>query len=297
MQSPTDPDRAAPRDPARASQDPDPPRDPDPARVPRDPEGRPPEPWPPEAVPAEFRRVRIAGLSVIDGEPASTARALIAAMAAGARLKVAYFNANLVIQMDRAGMPPEALDGFTILNDGIAASLAARRVSGRGFAHNLNGTDFTPRLLAMLPAGCRVFLYGARAEVVAAAAARVDAMGPLEVAGHLDGYSAQGAEAARIVAAARPDVVVVALGNPAQEAWIAAHAETVGAGAMIGVGALFDFLAGRVTRAPGWVQAARLEWAWRLAQEPRRLVRRYTLDMAAFFRVVRAREGGAKRSG
>lgn len=237
----------------------------------------------------DLRRVEIAGLSVIDAEPRGLARALAADIAAGGRHLIAYFNANLVIQLDRAGIPSSRLDDFLILNDGIAASLAARRLSGRGFAHNLNGTDFTPLLLQSLAPGSRVFLYGARPDVVAAAAAHVATLGDLVVAGHLDGYSTTREEAARIVAEASPDVVLVALGNPLQEAWIAEHGPALGAGAVVGVGALLDFMAGRVSRAPAWVQKARLEWSWRLMQEPRRLLRRYTLDMAEFFRVVRRR--------
>lgn len=236
-------------------------------------------------LPPDLRRVEIAGLSVAEAEPDGLARAVAAGIAAGERVRIAYFNANLAIQLERAGIAPDRLDTFLILNDGIAASLAARMVSGRGFAHNLNGTDFTPRLLRALAPGTRVFLYGARPDVAAEAAGAVAAMG-VEVAGHLDGYATTRDEAARIVAAARPDLVLVALGNPLQERWIADHAGEIDASA-IGVGALFDFLAGRVARAPVAVQRARLEWAWRLAQEPRRLVRRYTVDMAAFFREVR----------
>lgn len=77
--------------------------------------------------------------------------------------------------------------------------------------------------------------------------------------------------------AARPDVVWVGLGCPRQERWMAAHREQLDAAVLIGVGAAFDFHAGRVPQAPRWLMRMGLEWLFRLLQEPRRLWRRYLL--------------------
>ncbi len=74
---------------------------------------------------------------------------------------------------------------------------------------------------------------------------------------------------------ARADVVWVGLGSPKQERWMAEHRARLAAPVLIGVGAAFDFLSGRKPQAPRWVQRAGLEWAYRLASEPRRLWRRY----------------------
>jgi N-acetylglucosaminyldiphosphoundecaprenol N-acetyl-beta-D-mannosaminyltransferase len=78
---------------------------------------------------------------------------------------------------------------------------------------------------------------------------------------------------------ARPDIVWVGLSTPKQEFWMASHVCRLDAPVLIGVGAAFDFLAGTKSQAPAWMQRNGLEWAYRLAQEPRRLWRRY-------FRVV-----------
>ena len=92
------------------------------------------------------------------------------------------------------------------------------------------------------------------------------------------------------VRAARPDVFLVALGNPLQERWIDEHLEQLGVPVSIGVGALFDYLAGRVPRAPRWVLRARIEWLFRLVVEPRRLWRRYVMGNPRFmWRVLRSR--------
>jgi N-acetylglucosaminyldiphosphoundecaprenol N-acetyl-beta-D-mannosaminyltransferase len=77
------------------------------------------------------------------------------------------------------------------------------------------------------------------------------------------------------VLAARPDVLWVGLSTPKQERWMAAHVDSLGVPALVGVGAAFDFLSGRKPQAPRWVQRAGLEWLFRLATEPRRLWRRY----------------------
>jgi N-acetylglucosaminyldiphosphoundecaprenol N-acetyl-beta-D-mannosaminyltransferase len=71
------------------------------------------------------------------------------------------------------------------------------------------------------------------------------------------------------------DVVWVGIGVPKQEKWMASMRERLDAPVLIGVGAAFDFHAGLVPQAPNWIQEAGLEWAYRLAHEPRRLWRRY----------------------
>ncbi len=81
---------------------------------------------------------------------------------------------------------------------------------------------------------------------------------------------------------ARPDLVLVGMGSPKQEHIIHALRPDFPRAWMIGVGITFSFLAGTVSRAPAWIQRAGLEWCWRLAQEPRRLARRYLLEDIPF---------------
>jgi len=78
----------------------------------------------------------------------------------------------------------------------------------------------------------------------------------------------------------------VALGSPKQELFMANHYEQLGAQVSIGIGAAFDFISGRVKRAPVWMQHAGLEWLWRLLQEPRRLWRRYLVEDLVFFKLL-----------
>lgn len=85
---------------------------------------------------------------------------------------------------------------------------------------------------------------------------------------------------------AKPDICFVGLGSPKQEIWMSHYSKRSGVPVMIGVGGSFDFVSGRIVRAPGWVQRAGLEWLWRLSMEPRRLWRRYLVEDVAFFQLV-----------
>jgi N-acetylglucosaminyldiphosphoundecaprenol N-acetyl-beta-D-mannosaminyltransferase len=101
---------------------------------------------------------------------------------------------------------------------------------------------------------------------------------PLE---HMDN-----AEIARRVRAARPDLLIVCFGCPKQEKWMWQNLGGLGVPVAIGAGATVDFLANRVARAPGWMRRSGTEWLFRLAQEPRRLARRYADDLLHFFPAV-----------
>jgi N-acetylglucosaminyldiphosphoundecaprenol N-acetyl-beta-D-mannosaminyltransferase len=82
--------------------------------------------------------------------------------------------------------------------------------------------------------------------------------------------------------AARPDIIWVGLGAPKQDIWMERHRSLLDAAALIGVGAAFDFHAGLVRQAPRWIQRSGLEWAFRMAMEPRRLASRYLRNIPPF---------------
>jgi exopolysaccharide biosynthesis WecB/TagA/CpsF family protein len=80
------------------------------------------------------------------------------------------------------------------------------------------------------------------------------------------------------IAGAEVTILIVCLGKPRQEEWIAEHGYASGAKVCLAFGAVVDFLAGRISRAPQWMANHGLEWAWRLLREPRRLSRRYLIQ-------------------
>jgi exopolysaccharide biosynthesis WecB/TagA/CpsF family protein len=165
-----------------------------------------------------------------------------------------------------------------LLPDGIGVELAAK-MTGTQLSENLNGTDFVPALLAEAARrGQSVYLFGGKPGVADAAANNLIHKTPnLRIAGTRDGY--EGAVDTDAVIAdineSGADIVLVALGVPMQEIWVHKNAHLLDARVTLAVGALFDFLAGVVVRAPKLVRRAKMEWVWRLAQEPRRLAKRY----------------------
>lgn len=240
----------------------------------------------------------IAGFPVLLETAAMLRRRILCAVDRGERVVLLFANTNFVVQCAplRERMLREA--GLLIANDGVGLDVGAWLVHRRRFVENLNGTDFVPPLLAQLRR--RVYLVGARPGVAARAAERLRDDYRTKVVGASDGYEGV-SEADRLalrINGSGAEVVLVALGNPLQEQWILANRPRLDAKLLIGVGALFDFLVGEVPRAPGWVRRARLEWLYRLSLEPRRLTRRYTVDVARFLALcIAGRRDAAVSSG
>jgi exopolysaccharide biosynthesis WecB/TagA/CpsF family protein len=192
----------------------------------------------------------------------------------------------------------DALKRFLVLPDGIGVDIAARLLYGSAFPANLNGTDFIPALLTSTSEPLTVALLGARHPNADAAAAAFAAMAPQHRYAVIhDGYFSKEEEPAILaeIAALRPDVLLVAMGVPRQEFWIDYNINASHCTLPFAVGALLDFMSGAVPRAPVWVRRMRMEWLYRLANEPARLWRRYVVGNPLFLaRVVRQKFGGGK---
>ncbi len=107
--------------------------------------------------------------------------------------------------------------------------------------------------------------------------------------------AAEEAGLAQEIATLRPDFFWVGLSTPKQEHFMAAHAEKLEVGLMLGIGAAFDFLSGNIRQAPRWMQRCGLEWAFRLCTEPRRLAPRYLRNNPLFVLRVLAQKLGLRR--
>lgn len=155
------------------------------------------------------------------------------------------------------------------------------RVLGLPMRERVSGVDMMERLCARAAErGYSVYLLGARPGVAEEAARVLQRRYPgLRVAGTHHGYFTPDEEPAIVqqIAEARPDILFVALGAPAQEKWISRHREQLGVPVAMGVGGSFDVISGRLKRAPLWMQKAGLEWLWRALLEPRRLPRLWAL--------------------
>jgi N-acetylglucosaminyldiphosphoundecaprenol N-acetyl-beta-D-mannosaminyltransferase len=177
------------------------------------------------------------------------------------------------------------------LADGMPLVWVSRLI-GRALPERVAGSDLiVPLLRRAATRGWRVYLLGGAAGVAPAAAEMLARDLGVVVAGWddaqigPDGLDRTGDSVAR-AKAAQPDLILVALGPPKQELWIARSLSGVGPAVGVGVGASLDFLVGKYRRAPEWLGRIGLEWLYRLLQEPRRLWRRYLVEGPRFLGVV-----------
>jgi N-acetylglucosaminyldiphosphoundecaprenol N-acetyl-beta-D-mannosaminyltransferase len=179
----------------------------------------------------------------------------------------------------------------------------ASRLLGVPLAERVTGADIVPKLAALAAKkGYRVYMLGARPEVAQRAKGRLEQANPgIQIVGCVSPQlspllAMDSATLLDDIRKAKPDILLVAFGNPKQEKWIHLHRDHLrDVPICIGIGGTFDFLAGETSRAPGWMQRFGMEWLYRLAQEPKRLWRRYTNDFVHFTRFL-ARQWWATRA-
>ncbi len=244
------------------------------------------------------RSVVVAGQRVDLLERTQLARAVDAALA-GDRLPLLLASANLdhVYRFEQESDLFASTDAgqWLVLLDGMPLVWACRRLTGRPW-EKLAGSDVLPDLLGQAQArGASVgFLGGtdeSRAPLASAIAARWPALRvsgpwtpPREVVEDVDASTTL----ASAIGAAGTDILVVGLGKPRQEQWMARHAVTAGARVTAAFGASAEFIAGTQKRAPEVLSRVGGEWLYRLAHEPRRLARRYLAEgPVALARVAR----------
>lgn len=182
---------------------------------------------------------------------------------------------------------------FLLLPDGTPIVWASR-LFGDPLPQKLSGSDMVPRLCALAAGhGFSVHFFGGTDGAAEETAQRMQQEFPsLKVAGWycppfgFEKDPQESRKAVEAVRAAQPDICFVALGSPKQEFWMHRYHQESSAIVCLGIGGAFEFVSGRVRRAPAWVQATGLEWLWRLAHEPRRLWRRYLIDDLVFFKLL-----------
>ena len=180
------------------------------------------------------------------------------------------------------------LDAHLVVCDGMPLVWASKWL-GNPLPERVAGSDLVPLLLRVAEEkGYRVFFLGGDEEVARTAVAKVREKHPgLHISGHYSPPFApllemDHADICRRIRDPGTDLLFVSFGCPKQEKWIAMNFRKAGVPVSLGVGATIDFLAGQVKRAPRWMQVSGLEWLYRMLQEPRRLMRRYLVDMRIF---------------
>lgn len=186
---------------------------------------------------------------------------------------------------------PETL----IVADGIGVVKAAKML-GLPSLTRIPGVELVEKLLAALaPRRGKIFLYGAKPEVMAALLTKIKQAYPdLQIVGAYHGYGQNEAVLQAEIAATRPDLVLAALGAPRQETFLAQCRKSLSQGILIGVGGSFDVISGQKRRAPKIWRKLNLEWAYRLLHEPKRLGRFVRNNLGFLGQVWRTRLTGDK---
>lgn len=183
-----------------------------------------------------------------------------------------------------------------IVPDGAGVVWAAGYV-GNPVQERVAGYDLLQELMkAGQRRGWRVYMVGASSEVIEAAASRLKQLYPeLKLVGFRDGFfgEKEDSDVIRAIREAKPDILLVGRSAATQEPWIAQYKEQLGVPVMMGIGGSFDVLSGKLKRAPLLFQKLRLEWFYRLLQEPWRYKRMLVLPKFAM-KVIREKENVQK---
>lgn len=234
--------------------------------------------------------INIAGVSILSTTSERLLKILQLRQQQSKKSILLFANSNFIVNCRSLFQPSSPnIDKVLIANDGIALSIAAKLIHGKTFSENLNGTDFSPFFLLHHPEQLNIFLLGAKPEVVLKAKEYISLHFPRhQVVGVQDGYfdHQNCNEIVTKINTANANTLFVAMGNPIQERWILTNQNQLNTAYIFGVGALFDFWSGNKIRAPIVIQKLRLEWLFRLCQEPRRLLKRYTIDIIKFLYIA-----------
>ena len=202
-------------------------------------------------------------------------------------------NIDHVVQVEHNAVFRAAYDDVSLSVVDGQLLVWASHVLGTPLPEKISGSDLmVPLARRAATRQWRVYLLGGGPGVAELAAKELQKQFDIDIVGtdapfvKPDGHPVEGPAVIERIAKARPHLLFAAFGAPKQELFLHRAASTIRPAVGIGVGAGFDFVAGRVKRAPGWISKSGLEWLYRLAQEPRRLAKRYLVDDPEFLAVL-----------
>ncbi|WP_315439768.1 WecB/TagA/CpsF family glycosyltransferase [uncultured Selenomonas sp.] len=219
-------------------------------------------------------RVNILGVDVDAVTMAEAVNVVRRAMDTRAGVMVATANAEMLMRATHDEELRRILNASALVVPDGAGTVWAARHLGHAMPERVAGYDLAQELLRCAPAeGRRVYFFGSAPGVAEKAKAKAEQIYPgIEIVGVRNGFFSSADNAAIIaeIRAACPDLLLVALGVPKQEKWIAAHLAELDVPVAIGVGGTLDVMAGVMKRAPHWMQKAKLEWLFRGLMQPKR---------------------------
>jgi N-acetylglucosaminyldiphosphoundecaprenol N-acetyl-beta-D-mannosaminyltransferase len=239
-------------------------------------------------MPRAFAKYRVLGVDVTDlrfEDALEVLEELIARR--GDRARVVYFvNAHTLNVAARDPRFRQVLNTADyVFGDGTGVRWATRMIHKHRLLGNVNGTDLTPAMFqAFAGRGLRYYLLGATADVIERAAAHArEHFHGWTLAGHHHGYLAgvDSLEVVERINAARADVLLVGMGSPTQETWLAAHRDRLQVPLCMATGGLFTYWSGDLDRASPWMRRIGFEWLHLLIRQPYKS-KRYLFGNPAF---------------
>ncbi|ATW05554.1 UDP-phosphate galactose phosphotransferase [Sphingorhabdus sp. YGSMI21] len=226
------------------------------------------------------------GLVLANGSLPAVAGKIVRAASQGDRNAIYFVNAHCInIARQDPKYATDLRSADILLPDGSGLRLAGK-LAGSKPVDNLNGTDLFPHICEKAAqAGQSIYLLGGKPGIAAAAAKNMRNRYPgLCFAGTQQGYFDRGTDEQIIEQINRSgaSILMVGMGVPAQEKWIARYRDRITVPVIMGVGGLFDYYSHSIPRAPALLRQSGLEWCWRLAMEPRRLAGRYLVGNLRF---------------
>jgi N-acetylglucosaminyldiphosphoundecaprenol N-acetyl-beta-D-mannosaminyltransferase len=243
-------------------------------------------------MPVAVPTVSIDGIPIFDGTAEEATDACLRLLATGGRVATANLD-FLALARKNSALRRNLQASDLVIADGMPVVWLAK-LSGAQRVKRLAGVDLVGALFeAERRTPLRIAMYGSTELIASAAVPALEALGSGGKVVHVSNPPFRRLTAGEVeadltaLAAAEPEVVLVALGCPAQEQLIAGWAPRLPGAVWIGIGGTLDFYAGVRHRAPRLAQSFGVEWVVRMAQEPRRLGRRYLLrDVPALFAIA-----------
>lgn len=230
---------------------------------------------------------RLFGLPVSTRTLKQTTAHVLRQVENGTPCRIVALNTNKLYQMEQNPLLRESVENADLLlPDGMSIVWASRLLPGPPIPERVTGIDLFRNLLEKSEKrGFRPFFFGAREAVLDEMRSRLEQLYPdLDVAGARNGYFDR-EELPKIIDqinASNADLLFIGISSPLKEEIMEAFGDRLEVPVVQGVGGSFDVLAGDVRRAPDWVQAAGMEWAYRLMKEPGRLWKRYLYSNSYF---------------
>ena len=233
------------------------------------------------------QRIQIMGCHIDNLSMEETLQTIEGFIASGEPHQHVVVNVDKLVKAQKDENLRKIINECALINADGMPVVWASRLLGKPLKERVAGVDLFEALMERAAQkGWRVFLLGAKEEIVSRVhAIYTERLPNLVFAGYRNGYWKADEERAVVdqIAAARADLLFVAISSPKKEQFLSAYQAHMKIPFAMGVGGTFDVAAGKVRRAPLWMQKAGLEWFYRFLQEPRRMFRRYFIEDMAFF--------------